>query len=98
MFLKVNVPNPSAGQLDQRVPIPGKGKLKHHAEDSVVVVLDLAAKLLPTFKNQGINRVHHWRPLIPDISRRLVLGADPLQGSGAGDFTQPVKPYLLADI
>ena len=70
---EVGIPNPAAGQADERVPVAGKRQLEDHAEYAVVVVLDLGVQALTAFEHQRLDALNHRRPL--DSGRILERGA-----------------------
>ena len=70
VLLKVDVPDPAAAQANQGVPVAGKGQLEDHAQDAVVVILDLPFEPLAAVQNQRLDRLDHRRPLIANVGRR----------------------------
>ena len=80
---KVYLPDPATGQLNQRVPVARKRKLKHDAQDAVIVVLDLALQPFAALQNQRLDRLHDRRTLIAHVARRRVLEGGLLLGSSS---------------
>ena len=94
---EVGVPNPAAGQANQRVPIAGKGQLEDDAQHAVVVVLDLDVETLAAFENQRLDRLDDRRTLEADVSGSGVLEAG-LLAARAEDVAEVVEADLFADV
>ena len=98
VLVKVDVPDPAAAQANQRVPVAGKRQLEDHAQDAVVVILDLAFQALAAVEHQRLNGFDHRGPLVADVSGSRMLEAGLLQGAGAEDLAQLVEPDFFANI
>src|SRR5271169_214125 len=94
---EIGVPNPTAGEADQRVPVASKGQLEDHAEHAVIVVLDLDVEPFAAFEDQRLDRFDHWRTLETDVPRSRMLEASLLPPSSE-DVAQGVELDLLANV
>src|ERR1019366_5054861 len=94
---EIGVPNPAAGEADERVPVAGKGQLEDDAQNPVIVVLDLNVKALAAFENQRLDRFDNRGTLEADISGGRVLEAR-LLAAGSEDVAQIVESDLFTDV
>ncbi len=94
---KVGIPNPTAGKLDQVVPVAGEGQLENHADHAIVEVFDLTLQALAAFEDQRFEDFFHRRTLEPHVSGSHVLKAG-VNGARAEDVAKLVEANLFADI
>ena len=94
---EVGVGGPAAGKLNERVPAAGERKFENEADDSVVVVLDLALEALSAVEDEGLERFLDGRTLVADVSGSLMLEAG-LGGAGSEDVAELVEADLFADV
>ena len=94
---EIGVPNPAAGEADERVPVAGKRQLEDHAEHAVIVVLDLHVEAFAAFEDQRFDRLDDRSALEADVSRRRMLEAG-LLAAGSKDVAQRVEVDLLANV
>lgn len=95
---EIGLPRPSAYERDEPLPWTGEGKLKDDADDTVVVVLDLAMKSFSSFKNERLGGFDHGRTLVADVSRRRMFESGLLEGRSAEKLPQMVETDLFADV
>src|SRR5207302_9808442 len=98
VLFKVHVPNPSAAQPNQGVPVSGKRQLENHAEHAIIVIFDLSFQAFAAVQHQSFDRLHYGWPLVPNIARSRILEAGLLQSACAKKLTQLVEANLLANI
>ena len=95
---EIDVPDPAAGEADERVPVAGKGNFEQDADDAVVVVLDLAGEAFAGFEDQRVGGNDDGRALIANVGGGDVLEAGLLDGSAVDDLLEAVDTDLLADV
>src|SRR5262249_9458131 len=98
MGREVDIPDPTASQAHQGVPVAGKRKLEDDTQHAIVVILDLAVEALSAVEHQRIDGFDHRRPLVADVARGWVLERGLLQGASAENLAKLVQVDLLADV
>src|SRR5262249_52958991 len=94
---KVSVPNPPAGKANQGLPVTGERQLENHAENAVVVVLDLTVEALTAVENQRLNRFHYRGSLVLHVPWGRVFEAGFCR-AGSEDLPKFVEPNLFGDV
>src|SRR5579862_9986128 len=72
---KIGVPNPAAGETDERIPIARKRQLENDTQNTVIVILDLDVETFAAFEDQRLDWLDNRGTLKPDVSRGRVLEA-----------------------
>lgn len=95
---KIDVPDPTAGKVDQTIPIAREGELIDDADDAIVVVFDFAVETLATVEYERFKRLDDRWPLIANVGGGGVFHAGLRDGAGADGLLQQVEPELFAHV
>src|SRR2546430_13484489 len=89
--LEIYVPYPPATQADHGVPVARERQLEDHAEDAIVVVLDLGLEAFAAVQDQRLDWFHDRGALIADISRCGMFEGGLFQSACVQELTQLVE-------
>jgi hypothetical protein len=95
---EIDVPDPSAGETNETVPVAGERNFQEKADDAVVVILDLAGQPFAGIEDEGIGGDDNGRSRVTDIGWGGMLEVGLLDGAAVDDPLELVEADLLADI
>lgn len=95
---EVDLPGPAAGESDESLPGTGEGKLEDGADDTIVVVFNLAEEALAGFEDERLGRLNHRRTLVADIARSGMFECGLLDGRSTQEVAEAVKTNLFRDV